>query len=699
MRLQRLAVLSGASLLAMSLAAPALAADAPSATAGQDNEVEAVVVTGSPFAVSLDSVTTSVAVVSRDDLDIAPPVGLGDLLSGQPGLRSTFFGPGASRPVIRGLSGPRVLVLQNGVGLVDASSLSPDHAVASDPGEASRIEVLRGPSTLAYGGAGIGGVVNIIDDRIPTRIPDGGVSGRLSVSGSSVDSGQSLSFGLQAASGPVVFAIDGVSRRSDDYDVPGTPVSSRLAAAEGLTPDPARVVRNTDTRLDAYGVGVSFVTDGGFIGLSVKQTDTLYGVPYLQVLAPIDPNAEGPVAIDLHQTRFDFRAEVPFDDGPISKVRASLGYADYEHAEVSRTDGAIGTRFLSHGLESRVELVQRETDILKGAVGFQALNRHFDSLGDEASVPKTDIQEYGVFTLQRIDFGTWGLDGGLRVDHREMNAFLAGRPTGAAAASYGIDWTTAGNSPSFTDVSGSIGVFTKPTDSQFYALTVARSARAPTEAELYSDGPHPGTGAYEIGQPDLKSEAVVSVEATGRWTFDRVRGEAHLWWAGYDGYIEQAPTGDVEADLPVYRYFATGAQFYGFEAEGSYDLWTSGERTLSVDLGADFVHGKLDTGVPARIPPWSATGKLIWESPMYDARVEVHYASEQTRVAANELPTDAYTMVNFYGAVKPFRDPNLRLFIEGRNLTDVVAREHVSFLKDIAPLPGRSVRAGLALRF
>lgn len=699
MRLQRLAVLSGASLLALSFAAPVLAAEADASAAGPDNEVEAVVVTGSPFAVSLDSVTTSVAVVSRDDLDIAPPVGLGDLLSGQPGLRSTFFGPGASRPVIRGLSGPRVLVLQNGVGLVDASSLSPDHAVASDPGEASRIEVLRGPSTLAYGGAGIGGVVNIIDDRIPTRIPDGGVSGRLSVSGSSVDTGRSLSFGLQAASGPVVIAIDGVSRRSDDYDVAGTPVSSRLAAADGLTPDPARVVRNTDTRLDAYGVGVSFVTDNGFIGLSVKQTDTLYGVPDLQILAPIDPNAEGPVAIDLHQTRFDFRSELDFDQGPISKARASIGYADYEHAEVSRVDGATGTRFLSQGLEGRLELVQRETDTLKGAVGFQGLTRHFNSLGDEASIPQTDIQEFGVFTLQRLDFGAWGLDGGLRVDHKTMDSALSGRPASVPAVASGIDWTTANSKPDFTNVSGSLGVFFKPTDGQFYALTLARSARAPTEAELYSDGPHPGTGAYELGDPNLDSEAVISIEATGRWTFDRTRGEAHLWWADYDGYIEQARTGAVEDGLPVYRYFSTGARFYGFEAEGSYDLWTSGTRTLSVDLGADFVHGTLDTGLPARIPPWSTTAKLAWESPMYDAHVEVHYAAEQTRVAANELPTDAYTMVNLYGALKPFRDPNLRLFIEGRNLTDVVAREHASFLKDIAPLPGRSVRAGLALRF
>jgi iron complex outermembrane recepter protein len=688
--------LAGGSLLVLSmLCTPALAADAPPA----DNEIEAVVVTGSPYAVSLDSVTTSISVVSRDDLDIAPPVGLGDLLASQPGLRSTFFGPGASRPVIRGLSGPRVLVLQNGVGLVDASALSPDHAVASEPGEASRIEVLRGPSTLAYGGAGIGGVVNVIDDRIPTHAPTDGFEGRISASTATGDDGRSAAFGLKAGSGPFVFAVDGVSRRSDDYQVPGTPVSDRLAKAEGLTPDPAREVRNTDTRLDSYGVGASYIFDGGYVGLSVKQTDTTYGVPEAQILAPIDPDAEGPVAIDLQQTRYDFRAEVPFAAGPFSLVRTSVGYADYEHAEISRVDGAVGTRFLSDGVEGRIELVQRETEILKGAVGVQGLQRHFDSVGDEASIPRTDTKEIGVFTLQRLDFGNWGLDGGLRFDHRELESRLAGRVASAPATQYGIDWTTADNAPSFSNVSASLGVFFKPTDGQFYALTVARSARAPTEAELYSDGPHPGTGAYELGDPTLDSEAVVSIEATGRWTFDRIRGEAHLWWADYDGYIEQAATGDVEDGLPVFRYYATGARFHGFEAQATYDLWQSEGRSLAVEASADMVRGDTDGGIPARIPPWSVSSRLIWESDMFDGRLEVRHVAEQNRVAANELPTDSYTMVNLYGAVKPFKDPDLRLFLDARNLTDVVAREHVSFLKDVAPLPGRSFRLGFAWRF
>lgn len=690
----------GASLLALALASPAFAQQAPRPQAeADDGDVAEVIVTGAPFAVSLQTVTTSVTVVGRDELDVAAPSGLGDLLAGQPGLRSTFFGPGASRPVIRGLSGPRVLVLQNGVGLVDASALSPDHAVASDPGEASRIEVLRGPSTLAYGGSGIGGVVNIIDDHIPDHLPKGGIDGRIAASASSVDEGRSLSFGLHAASGPVVFSIDGVSRRASDYDVPTIPVSQRLADADGLTVDPARTVRNTDLKLDAYGLGVSFVTDEGFVGLAVKQTDTTYGVPYPQITAPIDPDDEGPVAIDLRQTRFDFRSEVPFTVGPFQTMKSSIGYADYEHAEVLRATGETGTRFLSKGVEGRIEVIQREMGPLKGAVGVQGLVRHFDSIGDEAAIPQTDIQELGVFTLQRLDFDRWGVDAGLRLDRRELDASLDGRVASAPAASYGLDWITADNAPSFSNVSASLGVFIKPDDDQFYALTVARNARAPTEGELYSDGPHPGTGAFEIGDPGLESEAVISLEATGRWTFDRFRAEGHLWYAAYDGYIDQVPTGDVEDGLPVFRYIQSNADFHGFELEGTYDLWTDGGRTVSAQVGADYVRGETDDGAPARIPPWSVTGKLTWESAMFDANLEVRHVAEQTRVATFELPTDSYTMVNLYGAVKPFRTPDLRLFAELRNATDEVAREHVSFLKDIAPLPGRSFRAGVAYRF
>lgn len=668
---------SAASLVALAAAVSAHAEE-PAADQ-QANQVDKVVITAAPYAVSLDTVTSSVNIVTRDQLDVAPPAGLGDMLNGQPGLRSTFYGPGASRPVIRGLSGPRVMVLQNGVGQVDASSLSPDHAVASDPGEASRVEVLRGPSTLAYGGSGIGGVVNIIDDRVPSSAPANGFEGRLAGSVSSVDDGKSINGSAKFGKGPLVFAIDADHRESSDYDVPTAPVSARLAKVNGLTVDPEKKVRNADVEVDAYGAGVSYVHDSGFFGVSVKKIDTTYGVPYEQILAPIDPNAEGPVSIHLQQTRYDVRGEQDVDLGPFDKVRLSVGHAKYEHAEIGVDSGEVGTRFLSDGTEGRVELVQKERDGWQGAVGFQALKRHFEAIGDEAFVPSTDIKEYGVFTLQRLDKGDWGVDAGLRFDSRELKTSFADK--------------------TFDNVSGSLGVFYKPAEHQFVALTVSRNGRAPTEAELFADGPHPGTGGYEVGDADLKSEKVVSVEATYRYTGDRLRAEAHLWGAQYNGFIEEARTGAVEDGLPVFQYSQTDAKFHGAEAEASYVAWREGERSLKLEGSYDWVRGSTDLGVPARVPPWAVTGRAIWSTTRLEVQGEVRRVASQNRVAAFELPTDSYTQVNAMVTYKPIADSGLRVFIDGRNLTNETIREHVSFLKDFAPSPGRSVRAGFAWRF
>jgi len=697
----RLLLLSAASGLTL------FAATQAGATEDEPNTVAEVTVTAAPYAVSLDSVATSVNVVGRDELDRAPAVGLGDILNGLPGLRSTFYGPGASRPVIRGLSGPRVLILQNGVGLVDASSLSPDHAVASEPGEASRIEVLRGPSTLAYGGSAIGGVVNVIDDRIPSRPATDGPEGRIAAAAGSGDDSYSLSGSLKAGAGPWVFAADAVKRESGDYSVPVNPVSDRLAAAEGVTPVGDRVVKNTDVSMLAYGAGVSWIGDDGYIGVSAKRTETQYGVPYEQIVIVGPPPAEGPVYIDLKQTRLDARGESAVSLGLFDRARFSIGYADYEHAEIEVATGAVGTRFLSKGTEGRVELVQAERDGWQGAVGVQGLVRSFEAIGDEAFIPPTDIDEIGVFVLQRLDRDAWGVEGGLRLDRRGLDAGLAGRPTSDAATAYGLNWSTTASSQEFTNVSASAAVFWRPATDWFVGFSVSRNGRAPTEFELYADGPHAGTGSYEVGDPTLESEKVTSYEVSLRWTGSG-RAELHLFTARYDGFIQELPTGLLAEDdgtispageLPVFRYSQTDATFTGIEFEASHDLWREGGRSVSIEGVFDTVRGKTGLGTPARIPSWSATARLVWKGERTDGQIELRQIGDQDRVAAFELPTDGYTLVNVQAGFKPFGDRDLTLFVEGRNLGDAEAREHTSFLKDIAPLPGRTIRAGLSWAF
>lgn len=680
---------------------PTLAAEALA------SDVSEVVVTAAPYAVSIDSATTSVDIISRQHLQVLPAVGLGDLLSGMPGLRSTFYGPGASRPVIRGLSGPRVLVLQNGVGLVDASSLSPDHAVASEPSEASRIEVLRGPSTLAYGGAAIGGVVNILDDRVPSTAAKNGLEGHLAASYGSVDDSYAASANVKAGPGPWVMVIDAVKRKSQDYEAGGRPVSDAFLAASGETALPGDKVRNSDVDLKAYGIGGAYVGSDGYIGLSVKRTETKYGVPFQQIVLT-EPPEEGPVFIDLKQTRVDARGEAGMDLGPFDRARFSIGYADYKHAERDVETGDVGTLFLSEGVEGRIEFIQRERDGWQGAVGVQGLVRDFQAIGDEAFIPPVDIEELAVFTLQRFDLGGWGFEGGLRLDRRRLDGTLDGRATSDAAAAAGLDWSTTDPKRSFTNVSASGALFWRPQTDLFVGLSVAHNRRAPAEFEVFADGPHAGTGAYEIGNPSFKSEKVTSVEGTLRWTGEKARLEAHVYRARYDDYIEQAPTGDFvdddgtldpDGELPVFLFTQDDATFYGGELEAAYDVWKDAGRTLSVEAAYDYVRGKTGGGSVARIPPYSVTGRVVWGSPRIDAQLEVRYVAEQDRVTAFELPTRDYTLVNARVSFKPLEDRDLRLFVEGRNLTDAVAREHASFLKDIAPLPGRSIRGGVALNF
>jgi len=659
----------------------ALAGAAAAQSAPRPSILDDVIVTGTPFGVTDQASLLAVEVLDEEDLAVAPAATLGDLVNGLPGVRSSSFAPGASRPVIRGLAGPRVQVLTNGLGLIDASSVSPDHQVAVDPAEARRIEIVRGPSTLVFGGSAIGGVVNIIDDRIPSEPAEGGLDGHISVQGSTVDDGTSFGGRLKANAGPLVFTVDGFTRSASDYDVPVYPESQRLLDEEGETAGDERTVENTFVELDQYGAGVSWIGSRGYIGASVKRVETTYGVPgHAHEPDPLDPLAEEEsVSIGLEQTRYDLRGSLSFDAGPFSAARLSAGYADYQHTEFEGDE--VGTRFFSDGYEGRFELIQRERDGWQGVVGAQVLDRTFDALGDEAYVPKTDIAEQGLYTVQRFDRGTVGFEGGLRLDNRSLESLAGDRD--------------------FSNVSASAGVFVRPSAPLFLGLSVARSERAPSEVELFAEGAHIATGAFEVGDIDLDSEVATSIEGTAHFASGPFEFDLHAFHADYDGFIDLRPTGltDVDSDLPIFAYVQTNASFSGFEAEARYRIWEEGERALSLSGAADQVRASTDLGPAARIPPWSATAGVDWTSRRFDVGLAVRHVGEQDRTTAFELPTDSYTLVSLKGVVRPFADRNVILFAEAANLTDAEAREHASFQKDIAPLPGRNLRVGISYRF
>lgn len=672
-------------------ASEALQANPPVPSSPTEEPVREVVVTLAPYGVAESSALANVTILKRSDIDLKPAVGLGDLLSTLPGIRSSAFAPGASRPVIRGLQGPRVQVLTNGVGMIDASALSPDHAVASDPAGASRIEVLRGPSALAYGGSAVGGVVNVIDERIPTRVPVDGLDGRIALQGASVDKSLHGAVSLTGGEGPWAFSLDAVRRTAKDFKTPVGPESRRLTDKEGEEPDTRKKVDNSFARLTEFGGGLSYLGDWGFIGLAAKQTESRYGVPVHSHAEHEEDHdheedheeghdhehGEDPVSIRLKQTRYDLRGEVRADFGPFEKTLFNLGYTDYTHTEFEGAE--TGTVFDSTGVEGRLELVQSERNGWKGAVGLQGLTRDFKAKGAEAFVPSTDIRELGVFTLQRYEEGNWGLEGGLRFDRRTLK--------------------TASVSRTFSNTSVSLGVFTRPSDNSFIGLSVSRSGRAPTEAELYANGPHPATASYEVGDRSLQSEVVNSFEATAHYELTNLDVDLHAYVSRYDGFIDLRPTGEKEDGLPKQKFVQTDARFQGFEAEARWTAWQSGDASLRLDGGFDWMRGKTSLGNPARMAPWALNTKATFDKGPWTASLEARRVGKQTRVAKDELPTDAYTLVNLFVSVKPVPASGLTLFLEGRNLGNAEAREHTSFLKDLVPLPGRSVRGGLSWSF
>ena len=563
------------------LAGAASAQTAPTQTAPKPVDLDDIIVTGAPYGISQRATTIATDVIDAQTLATAPAVSLGDLVSTCPGIRSTDFAPGASRPVIRGLSGPRVQVLTNGIGLIDASSVSPDHAVATDPAEASRIEIIRGPATLVYGGSAIGGVVNVIDERIPTSIPEGGMSGVVSTQASSVDDGRSAFGRVTLGSGNFAFNIDGVKRKSDDYDIPAPALSARKAAADGVERGEGGSQPNSYSDLEAWGVGGSYIGDKGFLGASYKNTDSEYGTV-----------AEETVFIKLNQERYDVRGEYRFDDGPFSALRGSYGHADYTHTEFEDV-GEPGTVFNSDGWEGRADLVQRTRGDWNGAVGVQSLSRNFQAIGEEAFVPTTDIDELGVYTVQRLDRQGYGFEGGLRYDRRELSATPIGEDRQ-------VDRT-------FDNWSASAAAFLRPAPGLFLGLSLAHNERAPSEVELFADGVHIATAAYETGDVNLNSEKVNTLEATAHYDRGRFTGDLHVYHSWYDGFIDERATGETflfeeeNEEFPVYQFVQTDARFYGFEAEGSYTAWQNGDRKLSLEAAADFVHAQTDLGPAARI--------------------------------------------------------------------------------------------------
>lgn len=694
--------------LSFALAVPAYAQsnDAASKSDSAQNDdfhgADEIVVTA-PYVERLD-ILSGTSTVTGEVLAEKTRAQLGDILASLPGVSATSFSPGASRPVLRGYQGNRVAVLTDGIGNIDASNTSADHAVTIDTLTVERVEVLRGPAVLLFGGQAVGGAVNALDKRIPRAVPDEPV--HVDALAGYVRAARDWSGGASVdvpLNDRVVVHLDGSYRKSEDTrtggyvlapdlrsDVLGFATRQTNAGNLGGAAE-TRAIANARGRIPNSAVetwaaagGVAFIDDGGNMGVSYSVYDTNYGVPdrpAIAFAAPGDSIVATPVTIGMRQYRADFRGEVNLGDGMFDKLRLRAGYADYAHTEFEGDE--VGTVFNSQGIEGRAELTQNDRGGWRGASGVQYQSRDLEAIGDEAFIPPNKTRAFGAFTLQEFTTGNFDAEIALRYDHAELRA------------------DTVGLKRAFTNVSAAFGLGYHLGDLKVGA-NISRTGRAPAVEELFSDGPHIATQAYELGDPDLKSERAWNGELYARYDTPGAGLSATLYTNRFDSFIYETETGDVEDDLPVFAYFQNDAKVWGVEFQGSKRLASFGDMNLSVDGVADYTRSKISSGggnVP-RIPPLRLLGGAELASDHLDVRGEVEYSADQTKTAAFETATAGFTLVNASATWRPFgRDRNIALIASANNIFDVTARRAASFTKDFVPLAGRDFRVTARVSF
>jgi iron complex outermembrane receptor protein len=652
-----------------------------------------IVVTG--FRRSREDVLSGTSVLSGADLasDLRPTIG--ETLADLPGVSATSFGPNASRPVLRGFQGDRVRVLTDGIGSLDASSTSVDHAVAINPLTADRIEVLRGPAALLFGSSAIGGVVNVIDARIPRRVPseDVHVQG-IATYGSAANERSANALVDVSLGGGLVLHFDGNYSDTDDLDIGGFVLSPQLRAQALASADPEvraladlrGTLPNTAARSSDVAAGIAWISGKNNVGFSINRYDSLYGVP---IRFSLDPavEAEAP-RIDIAQTRVDGRAEIDAGQGLIDTIRLRGGYSDYRHDELEG-DGAIGTTFLTEGYEGRLEFVQRTHRGFGGGFGAQFFQRSLDVIGDEKFLPPNRTRQLGLFALESWVSGPFRGEAGIRYERQTVTA-EADADLGNPALER-----------RFNAFSGSIGGSYAVARDVRIGLNASRSARAPSAEELYANGPHAGTQSFEVGDPELTQERSWGLELTFHASGDGYSLGGAIFRSWFDDYIFEQRTGAVADDLPVFQISQADARYFGIELEGSLTAAHVGRFAINLDGVADYIRATIEGVGPApRIPPLRLLGGIEAQSEALTGRLEVEHVFAQRRLAELETPTPGFTFVNLSLSVSPFRtNRNSSITLSANNIFDVDARRHASFLKDVAPLPGRDIRVSARLSF
>jgi iron complex outermembrane receptor protein len=679
-----------------------LVALAVAGTATQAQPLQDVTVTATPLGDTPLQSAQPVTVLRGAELDRRRGASLGQTLDGLPGVASSGFGTAAGRPVIRGFSGPRVGILENGLDTMDASALSPDHAVALDPLESRQLEVLRGPATLLYGSGAIGGLVNAVSDRIPTA-PAVGLRGDALLGFDSASRERLGSVRLRGGLRPGAGAADGAAstrpgggslnwtlgafdRDAQDYAIPGTAVRGDPASPSGRLP-------NSFAESRGLSGGVSWTDRWGAAGLSHSGIDSRYGIP-----------SEQGVFVDLRNRRTEGLVELDAPLPGVETVRLRTADVRYRHREIEGDSGEVGTAFDSRGRDTRLDAVHRPMLGIRGALGLHSRSRDLVASGEEAYVPSTREQENALFWVGERAVGPGRVEFGVR----------HGRATRTP------DATSGAQARRFDLSSFSLGGLVPIAGPVALSVSAGSAQRAPAIEELYANGPHAATRTFEIGDATLARERSRSLElalrqATGplRWKAGAYRQRFSSYVAGFatdedgdgvadrvdeTGALANSPADPSAGEFARLAYRQAPATFTGFELEAA---WQPVASPWTLRATADRVRGSIEGfGAAPRLPPLRLGAVADYAAGPWAGFVSVLHASAQTRTGALETPTPGYTRVDAelsYGWSLG-ADRRATLFVQGRNLLDQDIRLSTSFVRDVVPMPGRSVHAGLRVR-
>lgn len=699
------------------------------------HDYEEEIVVSAPFQQNEANTALPINVLTGEALAREIEDALGATLKNQIGIHNTSFGPGVGQTVIRGQSGNRVQVLQNSVSNVDVSSISPDHVNGVEPALASRIEVIRGPSTLLYGNGAIGGIVNIIDDRILTSSLDQ-PEFLLEQSHNTVNEGNKTVAKLNATLGILNFHLDGFKRDNNDVEIDGMAIDEAalelLEEAHGEEEgeeheeeivNSSGYIANSDAESDGYTFGTSVSGEQGFIGFSVSALNNQYGLPggthghheeehgdehheeeheeedeeEHEEEHGEDHEEEGQefVRIDMEQTRYDLKGEYRFEDGFLERVQASINYTDYEHFELEiEPDGvaAVGTAFSNEGYEARFTATHSPIRQWDGVWGIQFSDTEFSALGEEAFIPKTDSSGFALFAIERLEAAGINWEFGYRYERNETD------PGG------NCDKRESTNSLSASmlyDLSANSNMM----------IAISRSERAPTLEERYSNVDasscsaavdpedwvsHAATGLLEIGNPELGKEQATNIEIGFRKHSGKLTGEISVYYNQIQDYIYLEDSGEFE-EQTVARYVAEDTDFFGAEGRVNFRALQNEYGELDLSLQGDFVRAEFDnSGDVPRIPPARLGVSLAWHAPAWSLNMSLTEVFDQKETALNEFKTDGFTRLEIYADYHvDLKSGELLFFAKGNNLLDETIRDHTSFLKNYAPEPGRGVRLGV----